>query len=97
MIFQISKIFGNNLIPPYFRIFGSKIGYRVREKVAGFCADFFENFLVTEGGGNMLNRPPGVSAPYFARIAQKTGAGEQIPIEPRKAPRTAHNEPESYN
>lgn len=58
------------MIPPYFRIFGSKIGYRVREKVAGFCADFFENFLVTEGGGNMLNRPPGVSAPYFARTAK---------------------------
>lgn len=71
MIFQISKIFGNNLIPPYFRIFVPKIGYRVREKVAGFCADFFENFLVTEGGGNMLNRTPGVVASCFARTAQK--------------------------
>ena len=70
MIFQISKIFGNNLIPPYFRIFGSKIGYRVREKVAGFRADFFENFLVTEGGRNMLNRPPGVAASCFARTAK---------------------------
>lgn len=45
----------------------------------------------------MLNKPPGVAASYFARIAIKTGAGEQIPIEPRKTPRTAHNGPESYN
>lgn len=45
----------------------------------------------------MLNRPPGVVASYFAHIDPKTGAGEQIPIAPRKAPRTAHSEPESYN
>lgn len=79
MIFQISKIFGNNLIPPYFRIFGSKIGYRVREKVAGFRADFFENFLVTEGGRNMLNRPPGVAASCFARTAQKRAQANKYP------------------
>lgn len=45
----------------------------------------------------MLNRPPGVVASYFPHIAHKMGVGEQINIEPSKAPRTAHNEPKSYD
>lgn len=66
-------------MPPYLRFFGSKIGYRVREKVAGICADFFENFLVTEGGGNMLNRPPGLVTSYFARTAKKQAQANKYP------------------
>jgi hypothetical protein len=45
----------------------------------------------------MLNRPPGVVASYFPHIAPKMGVGEQINIEPSKAPRAAHSKPESYN
>lgn len=45
----------------------------------------------------MLNRPPGVVASYFPHIAPKMGVGEQMPIEPRKAPIAANSKPESYN
>lgn len=64
------KIFTGFDTPPTSDFFGSKIGYRVREKVAGFYADFFEIFLVTEDSRNMLNRPPGVVASYFARTTK---------------------------
>lgn len=64
------KIFTGFDTPPTSDFFGSKIGYRVREKVAGFCADFFENFLVTEDSRNMLNRPPIMVASYFARTVK---------------------------